>query len=259
MSTEPITWALLFFLGLITGVVAGIFGIGGSLVLVPALTLWDLSVVEAAATSLVGVLLSAVSGSVQNWWNGKLNLRVCLQLALFGIPTAFLGATLSESLPDAWLAPSFAAFLLVAIFLVYLRQKVVLETPTDPQDLSSYPGFWPIARIGLVAGVISGFFGIGGGLVLVPLQMILIRQPLSTAVPTSLGAMVAISASGLVQHASRGNVFWIPGLCLGLGGILGAQVGSLLLPTLPEAEVNRAFRMLLLAVAVYMFGLTFQV
>jgi uncharacterized membrane protein YfcA len=67
MTAEPTTWALLFLLGTSTGLLAGIFGVGGGLLIVPALTLWGLPLAQATATSLVGVLLSAVSGTVQNW------------------------------------------------------------------------------------------------------------------------------------------------------------------------------------------------
>jgi len=254
MTAEPTTWALLFLLGTSTGLLAGIFGVGGGLLIVPALTLWGLPLAQATATSLVGVLLSAVSGTVQNWWTGQLNLWASLQLALFGIPAAQLGAWLGSHLPDTWLAPSFAALLFVTIFLINLQQKVVLEPPLEQENSESSPGMKSVARIGLIAGVISGLFGIGGGIVMVPLQMILIGQPMQAAVVNSLGAMVAIAASGLSQHAWKGDVLWLSGLCLGLGGVLGAQVGTRLLPVLPEKLVSRLFKLLLLTLALYMAG-----
>src|SRR4028119_119057 len=164
MTAEPTTLALLFLLGTSTGLVSGIFGVGGGLLLVPALTLWDIPLAQATATSLVGVLLSAISGSVQNWWTGQLNLRAALQLALFGIPAAQLGAWSGSRLPDAWLTPSFAVLLLVTIFFINLQQKVVLEPPLEPEKSESSTPIKSVARIGLIAGVISGLFGIGGGI-----------------------------------------------------------------------------------------------
>jgi hypothetical protein len=257
MTAEPTTLALLFLLGSSTGLLAGIFGVGGGLLIVPALTLWGLPLAQATATSLVGVLLSAISGTVQNWWTGQLNLSASLQLALFGIPAAQLGAWLGSRLPDTWLAPSFAALLFVTIFLINLQQKVVLESSIEPDLSTSVLSLKSVARIGLVAGVISGLFGIGGGIIMVPLQMLLIAQPIQVAVANSLGAMVAIAASGLSQHAWNGDVLWTSGLCLGLGGVLGAQVGTRLLPVLPEKIVNRLFKLLLLTLALYMVGRSF--
>jgi uncharacterized membrane protein YfcA len=165
-----------------------------------------------------------------------------------------LGAWLGSRLPDSWLAPSFAALLFVTIFLINLQQKVVLEPPLEQKNSETSPAMKSVARIGSIAGVISGLFGIGGGIVMVPLQMILIGQPMQAAVVNSLGAMVAIAASGLSQHAWKGQVLWLSGLCLGLGGVLGAQLGARLLPVLPEKLVSRLFKLLLLTLALYMAG-----
>jgi hypothetical protein len=87
---------------------------------------------------------------------------------------------------------------------------------------------------------------------MVPLQMLFLLEPIKSAVRTSLGAIVPIAASALAQHAWNNNVLWIPGLCLGLGGILGAQVGTRLLPHLPDRTVNLLFRLFLIVLAVYM-------
>jgi uncharacterized membrane protein YfcA len=67
-----------------------------------------------------------------------------------------------------------------------------------------------------------------------------------------LGAIVLIAASGLMQHALNQNVLWKPGLALALGGMLGAQLGTRLLPRLPDAIVNRLFRSLLILLSLYM-------
>lgn len=87
---------------------------------------------------------------------------------------------------------------------------------------------------------------------MVPLQMLFLGETIKAAVRTSLGAIVAIAVSGLTQHAWNGNVLWIPGLCLGLGGILGAQFGTRLLPRLPDRTVNLLFRAFLIGLAAYM-------
>lgn len=87
---------------------------------------------------------------------------------------------------------------------------------------------------------------------MVPLQMLLLGETIKAAVRTSLGAIVAIAISGLIQHTLNNNVLWIPGICLGLGGILGAQFGTRLLPRLPDRLVNSLFRAFLIGLAVYM-------
>ncbi len=263
MLESPLGWVLLFLVGTVTGTLSGLLGIGGGLLMVPILTLFGLPLVQATATSLIGVLLSALSGSVQNLRTRSLNWRVSGLLALFGIFTAQVGAWWGDRLPDAWLALAFAALLLLTIYLMNLRRQLQQRealtlnrpavAPASPAPAPTPPLQLPsIAGIGLLAGVLSGLFGVGGGVVMVPLQTLFLRETIKSAVRTSLGAIVPIAISGLAQHAWNGNVLWIPGLCLGLGGIFGAQAGTRLLPKLSDGTVNQLFRLFLVALAVYM-------
>ncbi len=254
MLETPLGWGLLLLLGSFTGVLSGLLGIGGGLLMVPALTLFGIPLVQATATSLVGVLLSSVSGSLRNLSAGELNWRVSLLLAGFGIFTAQLGAWLADRLPDAGLSLAFAGLLLLTLYLMQLRQRLQktqsVACPANVQTQSVR--VLPTAGIGLLAGLLSGLFGVGGGVVMVPLQMLLLGETVKAAVRTSLGAIVAIAVSGLVQHTRNDNVLWIPGLCLGLGGVLGAQLGTRLLPRLSERVVTQLFRSFLIGLAVYM-------
>jgi uncharacterized membrane protein YfcA len=272
MLETPLGWVLLFVVGTFTGTLSGLLGIGGGLLMVPALTIWGVPLVQATATSLIGVFLSALSGSIRNFHVGELNWRASLLLAVFGILTAQVGAWVGDRLPDASLAIGFAILLLVTIYLMDLRRQLrkkaeirqIEEATQAEMSAASIPiaqtesdGHVPvqlpqIAGIGLLAGILSGLFGVGGGVVMVPLQMLLLGESIKAAVRTSLGAIVAIAVSGLAQHALNGNVLWIPGLCLGLGGITGAQIGTRMLPRLPDRLVNRMFRGLLFALAAYM-------
>ena len=260
MLETPMGWMLLLVLGTFTGTLSGLLGIGGGLLMVPALTLFGVPLVQATATSLVGVFLSSVSGSLRNLRMRELNWRVSLVLAAFGIFTAQGGAWLGDRIPDHWLSLSFAALLLLTIYLMNLRQSLKrrqMAISADPLAVSKPAPvtrirFAPTAGIGLLVGLLSGLFGVGGGLVMVPLQMLLLNEHIKSAVRTSLGAIVAIAISALAQHAWNGNVLWIPGLCLGLGGIVGAQIGTRLLPRFAEQTVNLMFQGTLITLAFYM-------
>ena len=264
MIDQPFTLVLLFLLGILTGTIAGILGIGGGLLIVPVLSLWQVSLVQATATSLVGVFISAVSGSLQNLLKGNLNWKASLGLALFGIPTAQLGAWLGDRVSNSLLAFSFAALSLVVIYLLDLKQKLKARNQNAPEvteqngAVPSELRFAPIAGIGLLAGLLSGLFGVGGGAVMVPLQMLFLNESIKSAVRTSLGAIVAIAASGLIQHALNNNVLWKPGIALAIGGMFGAQFGTRLLPRLPDQLVNFLFRALLVLIAIYMVWKGFQ-
>lgn len=272
----PLGWGLLLLFGIFTGILAGLLGIGGGLLLVPALIFSGATTIQATATSLIGVFLSATSGSLRNFRAGELNWRAFLNLAVFGILTAQAGAWIGDRLPDRLLSLGFALLLIITIFLMGLRKRLAMREQRQAREAaaelekgntdnvsspaasvvqapSQHYRFVPIMGIGLLAGLLSGLFGVGGGVVMVPLQMLILRESIKAAVRTSLGAIVAIAASGLVQHTLNNNVLWIPGIALGIGGILGAQFGARLLPKLPDQLVGVLFRILLIALAVYMF------
>nr|WP_242041747.1 sulfite exporter TauE/SafE family protein [Alkalinema sp. FACHB-956] len=250
----------LFGLGIFTGAVAGVLGIGGGLLIVPVLSLWSIPLVQATATSLVGVWMSAVSGTVQNWRKGQLDGRSSIVLAVFGMVTASLGAWVGKVLPNAAIAFSFAGLMWVIIYLMDLKQKLKVREKTITDATESLSDRRPpeplrlpqVAGIGLGAGFLSGLFGVGGGAIMVPLQMLFLGEPIKSAVRTSLGAIVLIAMSGLVSHTLNGNVLWPPGIAIALGGMLGAQLGTRLLNRLSSKAVDRTFRGLLILLSVYM-------
>lgn len=243
---SPSSLALLVVMGIVTGTVAGILGIGGGLLIVPMLTLWPLALVQATATSLLGVMVSAISGSWRNWQQGELNLRRSMVLGLFGLPTAQVGAWLANQISDRVLAFSFAAFLVGMIVLVAWKKRI------QQNPLSSQNGSRGIPPIGLLAGLLSGLFGVGGGAVMVPLQMVVLGEPIKSAVRTSLGAIALVAISGLIRYGIQGNVLWLPGLALAIGGMVGAQIGTRVLRQLSSDRVNQWFQALLVLLALYM-------
>ena len=266
MIDTPLGWGLLFGFGLFTGTLAGILGIGGGLLNVPALTLAGATTLQAAATSLIGVLLSATSGSLRNLQTGSLNWRVALILGGFGLLSAQVGSWLGANIPDAFLSLGFAVLALTTIYLMGLKRslsKQAEEAGAQRNKESEGSGeagdagearyrFVPTMGIGVVAGLLSGLFGVGGGAVMVPLQMLALNEPIKTAVRTSLGAIVAIASSALIRQSIGGHVLWIPGLCLGAGAIIGAQFGTRLLPKLSSKTITTLFRLLLLGLSSYM-------
>ncbi len=269
--SSPFTLILLLLVGIGTGTVSGILGIGGGLLIVPFLSLWNIPLVQATATSLLGVLLSAMSGSWRNWIKGELRWRQAIVLGLCGLPTAQVGAWVANQMNDRVLAFSIAVFLIAMIFLVEYKKR--LGSPlaplgtggTEPKrfdedDKTPSTFIIPFTKgdlggslpIGLVAGFLSGLFGVGGGAVMVPLQMVWLGEPIKSAVRTSLGAIVLIAMSGLWRYSVQGNVLWGPGLALAIGGAIGAQFGTRLLKKLSGDRVNQLFRALLITLAIYM-------
>lgn len=105
------------------------------------------------------------------------------------------------------------------------------------------------ALIGLAAGVLSGYVGVGGGFIMVPLFMQLLGTPMKLTSGTSLIAVMILAASGTVAQAAMGNIVWSAGICMALGCIPGAYIGSKLIKRVPELILRYIFSVFLLIAA----------
>lgn len=107
--------------------------------------------------------------------------------------------------------------------------------------------------IGLIAGLLSGLFGVGGGTVIVPMLLLLLHFDQRLAAGTSLAAIVPTATVGVVSYAIHGSVAWIPALILAAGAVVGAQIGTWLLARLPQNALRWGFVGFLLVVIVMLF------
>jgi uncharacterized protein len=107
--------------------------------------------------------------------------------------------------------------------------------------------------IGLAAGLLSGLFGVGGGTVIVPLLVLLLGFDQRLAAGTSLAAIVPTATVGVISYAVHGSVAWIPALILAAGAVIGAQIGTWMLPRLSQTVLRWAFVGFLVVVIVSLF------
>jgi len=250
---------ILALVGIAAGVLGGILGIGGGTIMVPVMVALGLPGVEAVGTSTLAILVIALVGTLQNWRMGFLNLKNLLLLGLPAVVTAFLGTRLASAFPEYILLAIFGLFLLLNIYLVNLKKQIVARAQQrEAQGLAARPPQQispTLARTGIggIAGFLAGLFGVGGGVVMVPLQILLLKEDIKTAIQTSLGAIVITGLSAFTWHSLSGNVQVSTGLTLGLGGVIGVQVGTRVLPKLPDRTVTLLFSALLALLAVYFF------
>lgn len=107
--------------------------------------------------------------------------------------------------------------------------------------------------IGLLAGLLSGLFGVGGGTVIVPLLVLLLHFDQRLAAGTSLAAIVPTASIGVISYATTGSVAWVPALILAAGAVVGAQVGTKLLPRISQTALRWGFVGFLVVVIVSLF------
>ena len=232
------SWLILAGGGLFAGILAGILGIGGGFVIVSLLIALGYPFTQAIATSSLVIIMSSSAGSYYNWKMGYLKLRRVIYLAIPAIVFAPLGAYVTGEIPEYILLIIFASFMLVNIGLIRLKKR--LAAKPKPSAKAFNP---TLARIitGGIAGFLAGLLGIGGGAIMVPLQMLLLNEDIKVAVRTSLGVIVAATISSCILHIAKGNVLFVPGLILGLSGMLGSQLGTRMLPKLSNSLVSKMF------------------
>jgi uncharacterized protein len=248
---------LLSLAGWISGVLAGFLGIGGGTLLVPVLVQLGFMPVQATATSSLAILVTSIAGSFQNWRMGYLDIRQVLLLGAPAVVTAFAAALLGDRIPDHLLLLGFGLLLLLNLYLVSLKKRVIRTAEfREGHTASMGPAIHPVlARIvtGATAGFMAGLFGVGGGVILVPLQILLLGESIKSAVRNSLGVIVITSISAVLGHALTQNINFVAGLILGLGGLLGVQVSTRFLPKLSDRTVTQLFRAMLVTLSVYVF------
>lgn len=117
-------------------------------------------------------------------------------------------------------------------------------------EFAKRPGLIPLIAVGIAAGILSGLFGIGGGTIIVPALAIWLGMPQRLAAGTSVAAILPTAIVGSLSYAAQGNVDWIAALCLAIGIIVGAQLGTYLLAKLPVSALQWAFMVFLVVVII---------
>lgn len=109
------------------------------------------------------------------------------------------------------------------------------------------------AAIGLGAGLMSGYVGVGGGFIMVPLMLSLIRIPMKLASGTSLIAILILAIPGTIENGIAGNIDYVVGLSVAIGSIPGAVLGAMLVKRVPERALRFIFGGFLIIAAIVLF------
>lgn len=245
-------YLILSFWGLFSGLLAGVLGIGGGIVLVPIIKTLGYSPVQAVATSSLAIIMTSFSGSWQNWRMGNLNLKRVILLAIPAIFTAQIGAWFADYIKPYLLLGSFSIFLLFNIFLSQLKKNIIEQNTLDDKQKKATNPLFARTLTGGLSGLLAGFFGIGGGVILVPMQILLLQEKIKAAIQISLGVIVITSISACVQHYVQGNILFMEGLILGLGGLVGAQISTRFLPKLSDNVIRFGFNFMLGILSIYL-------
>jgi uncharacterized protein len=246
-------WSVLVAVGVLGGVLSGAFGVGGGILMVPLLlTFAGMDQRRAAATSLAAIVPASVAGTATYLANGEVDVPVGLVVAVGGVAGSLVGTRLLRRLPLPLLRWLFIGLLLAAAARMLL---VAPERGGDLDlDLASWPGDWPTAAglvgVGLVMGVASGLFGIGGGVLLVPALISLFGAGDLVAKGTSLLVMLPTALMGTASNARAGTLDVREGAVVGLAATAASFLGVALAFVLPPDLAGALFAALVLVSAV---------
>jgi uncharacterized membrane protein YfcA len=224
-------------LGFATGVLSGLFGVGGGVISQPGMRLLGLEPLMVIGTALPVIIPGAASGAVRYKREGLIRWTAVAGTVPIGLVAAVLGSVVAEEVPgEGHLLQLVTAGLLGLSAYRMGRAPAPLppeeplaetdapEAPTGEPEGASTVGRY--ASIGLVAGGLSGLLGIGGGVIMVPAFVQLARMEVKAAVATSLVCVGAFAVPGTITHALLGHIDWRVAVALVIGVIPGARVGA---------------------------------
>lgn len=272
--------------GLVVGVLSGLLGIGGGTMMVPVFRLgFGLEAIQATATSLFTIIPTSLSGCVTHVRNKTCIVPIGVAAGVGGALTSPVGVWLASMSP-AWLI-MLAAALIIGYSAFNMLRKAFKKPKAAPAqaaatraganipeasaaDANGAPAdMAPVAAhaessafsverkhlfmgvaIGLTAGLASGYVGVGGGFIMVPMFLSLLSLPMKKTSGTSLIAVTILVIPGVIEQAMLGHIDFIAGIAMAVGSIPGAVLGAQLMKRVPERALRIFFGVFLLIMAV---------
>ena len=271
MEAGPLRDVLTLLLGLATGVLSALFGIGGAIVSNPGLRALGAAPLVAVGTTLPSILPGAISGTLRYQREGLIDWRLVTPAAAAGLLAVVGGSLLSHAVPGE----GHLLLLLIAVLLAFTAWRTAFAgnasqdgppapadpaagppAPADPLAPAAEPparSRWTAAGIGLAAGLLSGLLGIGGGVIMVPAFTELLHLPLKSAIATSLVCVGIFGVPATVTHALLGDIDWRLAVLLTIAVVPGARIGASLTIRTAERRLRLAIGCFLAIVALVYF------
>lgn len=251
--------------GVFVGVMSGLLGVGGGTIMVPIFRLaFGMSPLASTATSLFAIIPTSISGVVAHARAKTCVPKLGLALGVGGAVMSPLGVWLASVSPG-WLVICVAA-IVIGFSAFNMFKKAVKCAPApragaasahsaSPKPVPDQPHlsrkqYLQGACIGLIAGLASGYVGVGGGFIMVPLMLAVLDIPMSLASGTSLIAIMILAIPGVIEQGLLGNIEYLAGIAIVVGSIPGALVGARLVRVVPERQLRFIFGGFLLVAAV---------
>jgi uncharacterized membrane protein YfcA len=245
---------LTLLLGFTTGVLSALFGIGGAIVSNPGLRALGAAPLVAVGTTLPSILPGAISGTLRYRREGLVNWQLIIPAAASGLLAVVAGSFLSHAVPGG----GHLLLLLIAVLLAFTAWRTAAVPPATPapdaaEDVTAAAPEGRTRWLAVVAGLLSGLLGIGGGVIMVPAFTELLGLSLKSAIATSLVCVGIFGVPATITHAFLGDIDWRLAVLLTIGVIPGARIGASLTIRTAERRLRLAVGIFLALVALVYF------
>jgi uncharacterized protein len=239
---------ILILIGISAGAVGSMTGVGGGILMTPALTLMGFTPTHVASTSLIAVTSTSASSTIEYSKQKRIDYAIGLKMAALSIPGAIVGALLSNEISIENFKAYFAIILIVTgLYITYknsiIKEKSTKESKSTSFNLLFYGGSF-------AAGIVSSLFGIGGGIIFVPLMILVLRMTILRAGPTSQLTLLISSTAGVLTHSILGHPDYVHGAYLAIGAFIGGQIGARLSHRVEESILHKLLSIILIGTAI---------
>ncbi len=235
-------------LGFAAGVLGSMIGLGGGIIVVPILTFFGFSPTLAASNSLFAAFSNAVASTISYSRQKRIEYSLGLKLGLLTIPGTILGAYISSDVTPEIFKILFGFVLIASAVYIILRKKI----ESREKNLSKQMMVFAVGA-SFFAGIISAFFGIGGGIIFVPLMVVGMGMAMKKAAPTSQLILLFASFSGVIVHTILGHSDFLQAGLLSVGSFAGGLVGARLSVDIKEKFLRILVSVVIVAAAITMF------
>ena len=211
----------LVLLGFAGGILGSMIGLGGGIIVVPVLTFLGFSPTAAASNSLFAALSNAVASTISYSKQKRIEYSLGLKFGLLSVPGTILGAIISSDVAPDIFKVLFGLVLVASAVYIFLRRNLESRQKTISKQMMVFA-----IGASFFAGIISSFFGIGGGIVFVPLMVAGMGLAMKRAAPTSQLILLFASLSGVITHSLLGHPDFTQAGLLAIGSFIGGLVGA---------------------------------
>lgn len=233
---------LLALLGVGTGIISSLFGLGGGIILVPALTLMGYEIVYAVGLSIVQMVFSSFWGTFLNYRKKLIAIRLGILLGIGGMLGSSLSGLLLSHLSAQTLYIIFLGFLCFSFYQYFFGKKIT----HTPKAISSFQKILILVLSGCLIGIFSSSLGIGGGLLLIPICGYFFGLNSKQVAPLGLFFICFSSLSGAISLYYSGFVHLEKGILLASFAVIGATIGNNLLQKISDKNHKKVLALIYL-------------